>query len=90
MHIVCKHKSFKTANEVKSMKCYANLGGNSNVVSYDYGDTYIIVRFGTGKPYTYSYESAGKVNIETMKKLADSGRGLNSFIMKNVRKLYVK
>jgi len=54
------------------------------------GIIYITIQFGSGKPYTYSYESAGKANIETMKQLADSGRGLNSFVMRNVKKLYVK
>jgi len=72
------------------VKRYANLGGNSNVVSYEYGDTYITIQFASGSPYTYSYESARKANIETMKKLADSGQGLNSFVMRNVMKLYVK
>jgi hypothetical protein len=70
------------------VKSYANLGGNSNVISYEYGATYITVQFSTGRPYTYSYDSAGKDNIETAKRLADSGQGLNSFIMKNMRKLY--
>jgi len=72
------------------MKPYANHGGNSGIASYEYGATYINVQFTTGKIYTYSYESAGKDNIEHMKILADSGNGLNSFIMRNVRMLYVK
>jgi len=72
------------------MKHYANLGGKSNVVSYEYGDTYITIQFSSGRPYTYSYESAGMANVETMKQLADSGQGLNSFVMRNVRTLYEK
>ena len=72
------------------MKHYANFGGNSNVVSFEYGETYITIQFGSRRPYTYSYESAGKVNIDTMKQLADSGQGLNSFVMRNVKTLYVK
>ncbi|MDR1101846.1 MAG: hypothetical protein LBL34_05790 [Clostridiales bacterium] len=72
------------------MKYYANLGGNSNVVSYEYGDTSITVQFSSGVPYTYSYESAGMANVETMKKLADVGQGLNAFIKRNVNNLYVK
>lgn len=69
---------------------YLNFGGNSNVLSYEYGNTYITVQFSSGHPYTYSYESAGRENVETMKKLADQGQGLNSFIMRNVKTLYVK
>jgi len=70
------------------MNRYGNRGGNSNVLYYDYGADYIVVQFSTGSPYTYSYASAGKGNVEHMKSLADSGVGLNSFIMRNVRKLY--
>lgn len=70
------------------MKRYANLGGNSKVLFYEYGDDYITVQFRTGTPYTYSYQSAGASNVEEMKRLADSGCGLNSFIMRNVRTRY--
>jgi len=72
------------------MKRYANRGGNSNVLYYDYGVDYIMVQFSSGKPYTYSHASAGADNVEQMKSLADSGAGLNSFIMRNVKTRYVK
>lgn len=72
------------------MKTYANKGGNSNVMSYEYGVDYITIQFGSGAPYTYSYASAGKENIEAMKRLADSGIGLNAFVKKNVDKKYVR
>ena len=70
------------------MKVYANRGGNSSVRYYEYGGDYITIQFKTGAPYTYSYRSAGKYNVETMKQLADSGQGLGSFIMRNCSKLY--
>lgn len=72
------------------MKRYANKGGNSNVLTYDYGNDYITIQFGSGRPYTYSYDSAGKENVETMKQLADAGQGLNSYVMRYVKKLYVR
>ncbi len=72
------------------MKNYANLGGNSSIKYYEYETTFITVQFSSGKSYTYSYESAGINNVEHMKKLADSGSGLNSFIMRNVSQCYVK
>ena len=72
------------------MTRYLNLGGNSNIASYSFGATSITVQFRTGRPYTYSYESAGQHNVEHMKILADSGRGLNSFIMRNVKYQYVR
>lgn len=67
---------------------YKNLGGNSNVHSYEIGNDYIDVMFGGGSKYRYTYESAGIENIEKMKQLAKAGQGLNSFINKVVRKLY--
>ncbi len=70
------------------MKHYLNLGGNSSVRCYEYGDTYITIQFKTGHPYTYSYSSAGKTNVECMKRLADSGSGLGSYIMRNCRYSY--
>jgi len=72
------------------MKRYANKGGNSNVFAYEYGSDYITIQFGSGSPYTYSYSSAGKENIERMKQLADAGQGLNSYVMRYVKKLYVR
>ena len=72
------------------MKYYANIGGNSNVISYAYGATFITVQFSSGRPYTYSYDSAGKDNVEHMKTLADSGVGLNSFVNSNVRNSFEK
>lgn len=72
------------------MKRYENKNGNSNISSYEYGRDYIRVGFKNGAKYTYSYESAGKENIETMKVLADRGYGLNSFILKRARFAFVR
>ena len=70
---------------------YRNINGNSNVFCYEIGSDFIDVQFnGTAKIYKYTYHSAGKENVETMKKLAVDGCGLNSFINRNVRNLYVK
>ena len=64
---------------------YQNNGGNSNVIAFQIEDDYIDVQFGGGKVYRYSYNSAGKSKVEEMKKLALSGSGLNSYIMRNAR-----
>lgn len=73
------------------MEKYKNMSNNSNVLYYEIGDDFIDVQFnGTVKIYRYSYQSAGKENVETMKKLANKGCGLNSFINKTVKYLYVK
>lgn len=72
------------------MKTYKDLGGDSGVAAYDYGSDWIQIEFKTGSIYEYTNASAGQGNIESMKKFANSGDGLNSFINKNVRKLYSK
>lgn len=73
------------------MTIYKNINGDSNVLAYEIGNDYIDVQFkGTAKTYKYSYQSTGKANVETMKKLAKNGDGLNSFINRNVKYLYVK
>lgn len=72
------------------MELYKNINGDSGVLGYEIGDNYIIVYFKSGASYTYTHLSAGANNIETMKILAKSGNGLNSFINKYVKKLYVR
>lgn len=70
------------------MEIYKNLGGNSNARAYEIGSDSITVQFGDGSIYLYTYRSAGQSSIEHMKSLAVQGRGLNSFIMRHVRKGY--
>ncbi|MBP2544537.1 hypothetical protein [Acinetobacter guillouiae] len=71
------------------MERYLDSDGDSGVVAYEIGDTYIRVKFsGTAKTYTYSYQSAGANRVEDMKGLARSGNGLNSYIMRYAKKMY--
>ncbi|MCX6580511.1 MAG: hypothetical protein NT166_10030 [Candidatus Aminicenantes bacterium] len=71
------------------MERYKNLGGSSNVVAYEIGEDYIKVQFrDRNKFYLYNYQSAGINNIEHMKKLAITGKGLNGFIRKVVKNKY--
>ncbi len=70
------------------MERYKNLSGNSGIVVYEIGDDSIKVEFRDGHLYLYTYQSAGRINIEKMKELAIAGRGLNTFISKFVRKHY--
>lgn len=70
------------------METYLNLGGNSNIISYQIGPDYINVQFADNSIYLYTYSSAGVENIEEMKSLARRGAGLNSFINRNVRGNY--
>ena len=70
------------------MTKYKNLSTNSGVSEYEIQDEGIIVRFKTGSTYLYTYGSTKQNNIETMKKLAISGKGLSSFISKVIKKSY--
>jgi hypothetical protein len=70
------------------MEIYSNLRGNSPVIGYEIEPTRIIVWFKGDKPYSYSYASAGKSNVDTMKELARRGTGLSAFITRNVRSNY--
>jgi hypothetical protein len=70
------------------MERYKNLGGNSGVVSYDIVNDSITVQFRDGSVYLYNNYNPGSGNVEHMKSLAISGRGLNGFISSVIRKNY--
>jgi hypothetical protein len=70
------------------MQYYANLRGNSPIVSYEIEQTRIYVMFKGGRTYSYSYGKAGVSNVEEMKHLAREGAGLSAYITRNVRFLY--
>lgn len=75
------------------MTPYKNLSGQSNVMAYQYGTSYITVQFKTKShqgydTYQYTDVSAGMMRVNDMKDCADLGAGLNSYINQHVRKLY--
>ncbi len=70
------------------MQIYSNLGGSSNVNSYEIGIDFIRVRFRDSSIYKYTNSSAGENHVSEMKKLAQCGQGLNSYIMLNCKKGY--
>jgi hypothetical protein len=61
---------------------YANTGGNSGVDSYDLGDDWILVKFTTGSRYLYTIKSTTREQLDEMKRYANDGKGLNSYIMR--------
>ncbi|MBO4695409.1 MAG: hypothetical protein J5656_05805 [Clostridia bacterium] len=72
------------------MEKYANLSGDSDILSYEIGEDYIDVVF-SSRPnviYRYSYSGSHKENVEKMKELAQAGKGLNSFINEYCRYSY--
>ena len=70
------------------MKPYKNLSGDSGVTAYDSKPTSITVQFQEGAVYLYDYQSAGKKNIETMKRLAAAGEGLSTYISQVVKERF--
>ena len=71
--------------ESSGWRTYADPDNDSSVAAYEYGADYIQVQFTDGSVYVYTYASAGGDHIERMKELADSGDGLNAYIMANVK-----
>lgn len=71
------------------MERYMDIDNDSGVAAYEIGADFIRVQFKDGSIYRYTYASAGQQNIEQMKALARAGDGLNAYINRNVRKLYV-
>jgi hypothetical protein len=66
-----------------AMKPYKDINGDSGVLAYEYGDDWIRVQFKHGDPYLYRSSVIGSGHLNTMKRLADSGDGLNAYINTN-------
>ena len=65
------------------MKIYTDRNGDSGISAYEYGEDWIRVQFKHGGTYEYRSSGVGASHIDTMKNLADSGDGLNSYINQN-------
>ncbi|HEY6892703.1 MAG TPA: hypothetical protein VI258_00940 [Rhodanobacteraceae bacterium] len=70
------------------MKPYGNQSGGSGVVAYETEDRAILIRFRNGDTYRYTYERTGQFEVEKMKRLAESGAGLSSYISRMVGDRY--
>jgi hypothetical protein len=70
------------------MERYANLHGNSGVVGFEIGSTFIRVEFHDGAIYRYDAEHPGAPHVERMKVLARTGSGLSTYISQHVRDDY--
>jgi hypothetical protein len=62
------------------MKRYRNLDGHAGIRSYEYGPGWIHIWFTRGGGYRYTSRKVGPENLATMKKLADGGKCLTTFI----------
>ncbi len=65
---------------------YQNLSGNSGVTMYAIGDDFIAVQFTEATVYVYDAVRPGAQHVTAMTALALAGRGLGTYISKNVRK----
>lgn len=70
------------------MERYLNKAGDSGVTGFVMGDDFIKIWFTGGVAYLYNYVIPGKKHVEKMKKLARAGRGLSTYIAKNVGDRY--
>lgn len=72
------------------MQPYRNLSGNSGVAAFEAGSRHIDIEFQDGHKYRYDYATPGKWEVETMKALARTGKGLATFVNQNVRERFAK
>jgi len=70
------------------METYSE-NAKSGVHLYETGDDYITIRFHNASyDYKFTYESAGQVAVEVMKKLAAQRSGLSTYISTQVKDRY--
>ncbi len=62
------------------MHRYVNGEADSDIKAFELSSDSITVEFSDGTVYLYDCSSAGVANIQQMKQLALSGRGLNTYI----------
>lgn len=62
------------------MQRYRNLSGDSGVTAYEIRRHAIVVEFVNGSAYLYTDASAGVARLAAMRRLAEAGQGLSTFI----------
>lgn len=72
------------------MKRYRNLDGNSGVTAYESGDGFIRIRFVNGEIYEYTDGVTGRAHVANMRKLAQAGRGLATYVSRFVHDAYAR
>ncbi|MGN6728837.1 MAG: hypothetical protein ACTHJG_03260 [Rhodanobacteraceae bacterium] len=72
------------------MRAYGNLSGNSGVKAYQIRDGEIEVEFVNGQAYRYDAASTGARRIRKMQRLARDGRGLSTYISREIRRDYAE
>lgn len=72
------------------MQAYKNTSGKGGIKAYEIGEDCITIAFNDGGVYLYDYTAPGKQHVAHMKKLADKGSGLTTYINQHVRERYAK
>lgn len=72
------------------MPAYKNSSGNSGILSYSIGNNFIKIVFRDGEEYLYTKRSAGIRHLKNMKKLAEAGKGLTTYINQYVKEKFEK
>jgi len=72
------------------MERYADRGGDSGVVAFAVGDATITVRFSDGSEYVYSRDKIGATHFNNVISRARSGDGLNAYINRHVKQMYLR
>lgn len=67
---------------------YQNKNNTSGIAAYEMGPDYIRIEFTTGAVYEYDHAHTGAAQIEHLKYLAEQGKGLNSYLNRNVHQQY--
>jgi hypothetical protein len=65
-------------NDQDSLTPYGS--GNSGITAFQYGGDWIRVQFKNGVTYEYRSSEIGNHHLNAMKRLADIGKGLNTYI----------
>ena len=72
------------------MTPYADSSRSSGIVAFEIKREAIVVEFRHGGKYVYDYDTTGREHVEEMKVLALEGRGLATYINRNVRGRYAR
>ena len=75
-------------NGSRVMEVYKNYSGNSGITFFDVGKDFIDIIFRNDFVYKYNNLKPGKQKVEAMKRLAQKGKGLSTFISQKVRNNY--
>ena len=71
------------------MTPYANRSGDSGIFEYELGENSIRIRFvNDHKIYVYDQSKPGRAHVERMSHLAIAGKGLATYISRNVKANY--